>query len=241
MTIRATPPLSETEIQAEFPDPGSEVFNFDRYLRGVGPVPASVLQIPATFPLSWDDFLNARKSTPGSVEWTDPGRYEFVVPPYATMTVEVNGAGGGAGSSVWENYGAPVAASGNSGFPGEESRFLALVGGGGGGGGGGIGTGARTASPGVAGTPGTALGGTTNTPGGGMLGGAGKPYLTGLGPGGSGGNGGKAVRTYTVGEPGAPVVGEQLFASVGVGAAAGAFPGNQGTNGQNGKVRISWT
>lgn len=239
MTIRSTPPISLRDVVAEFG--GSITLGLKAYYRGGAYVPASVTQVPASGRISLFDFLGARKSVPGSVEWTDPGKYEFVVPAYSTMTVEVEGAGGGAGSSIWENYGAPIAASGQNGFAGSESRFSSLVGAGGGGGGGGIGTGPRTATPGVAGTPGTAAGGTTNTPGGGRLGGVGKPYLTGLGAGGNGGNGGKAMRTFTVGEPGAPVVGEQLFATVGVGAPAGAFPGTQGTNGANGRVKISWT
>lgn len=239
MTIQSTPPISLQDIVNEFGGAISE--GLFAFYRGGKYVPASVTQVPASGAISLYDFLGTRKSAPGSVEWTMPGQYEFIVPAYTTMTVEVAGAGGGAGSSIHENYGAPIAASGNNGFAGSESRFLTLVGAGGGGGGGGVGTGPYSAVPGSPGAPGVASGGTTNTPGGGSLGGAGTPYITGLGPGGNGGNGGLTERTYTIGETGSPVPGEKTIATVGVGAPAGAFPGNQGTNGANGRVKVSWT
>lgn len=108
----------------------------------------------------------------GSKTYSTPGSYTFTVPAnYGTLTVTVNGAGGGSGN--YDGYGID---GGNSSFNGT------IIGRGGGGSRGTTGRGA----------PGTASGGNvSNTTGGGAAGGD-NGYV-------SGGNGGQAVSTYATG------------------------------------------
>lgn len=158
---------------------------------------------------------SARPVTPGSASYTIPGTFSFVVPEYYTLTIDLSGAGGGGAA---RNYTAA------SGAP-TQITSLGLIAGGGGG--------SYNVSPGVnaPGVSGSASGGDTNITGGGAAGGAagllGQP----------GGPGGRCVKTYTYGAPGAPVPGALLTISVGSG---GAGAGSGGGAGGNGNAALSW-
>ena len=159
----------------------------------------------------------ARVVTPGSASY-GPGTHAFVVPEYNTLTIDLSGAGGG---GISKNYNAA------SGGP-TQIGSLGLVAYGGGG--------AYTSSVAQPGAAGGASGGDTNITGGGGAGGAagGSPVGVLYQPGGAGG---RLIKTYTYGAPGAPVPGTSLTISVGAG---GAGAGGGGTGGP-GSAGLSWS
>ncbi|MEK7156339.1 MAG: hypothetical protein AAB790_00855 [Patescibacteria group bacterium] len=142
--------------------------------------------------------------------FSTPGTYTRMVPTYSTMSVTVNGAGGGGGNA----YGI--------GRPGTLSSFNSTVVGNGGG----EGAGGQEWCSLPPGTPGTASGGDTNTTGGGASGGAAE-YC-----GSAGGNGGRAIKAYT---SSAFSAGSTISIVVG----AGGSNGTPASDGSNGSVTIT--
>lgn len=183
-----------------------------------------------------------------AASYTAPGTYYFSVPNYGSLTVDVRGAGGGGGGggcSSQADYGSRV---GSAGSAGSYSAFGSVVGYGGGGGGGG-GTGQTYW---LHGTPGSASGGSAHYTGGGNPGGAGgqgeaefEQGIGGLDTGGNGGNGGRSVYTYSIGQlsPGGTVVVYVGYAgSPGYGTECTDGTGTyNGSSGSHGAVYISWT
>ncbi len=170
--------------------------------------------LPGTF------FCFGGKSVvPGSQNYTSPGTYTFPVPAdYNSLTVTVNGAG--AGGTFEGQLSFP--ASGvfyNPGTNGGDSSFGSVVAHGG-----------KPLTGSGSATPGDASGGDTNTTGGGAPGGANNGLASG-----TGGPGGKAIKTWASGAPGAPA------GTVTVVVGAGGSPGSGNSNpGENGSVSISW-
>lgn len=251
MTIKSTPPISMTDIPAEFG--GSVSLGLFAYYRGGQYVPSSVTKVPASGPVSLFDYLDTRKSVPGTMNYDEAGTFTFTVPAYITMTVEIAGAGGGGASSVWD--GGSFVGGGGIGAAGGDTSFLGLKAAGGGGGG--AAAGARhpwQVYPGAKGATGGAAGGEADTPGGGSIGGIGGSLAAigggSNGDGGIGGTGGLTRRTYKLGDAGAPTVGQTITLIVGAGGIAHpgiagppntAANGAPGTNGRPGYVHISWT
>ena len=172
---------------------------------------------------SVDAFISAFST--GFVQYDQPGTYNFTVPTYATLTVNVYGAGGGGGGIT------------TNGWPPGATQFGSVVANAGGGGVNAVGGGAFGAS-------GTASGGTTNTTGGGPAGGVGAWNQSGDKNGtyneygGDGGAGGFASRVYSPGQltPGSTVT------IVVAGGGAGGNAGNMRAAGQgnNGFVQVGW-
>jgi len=197
----------------------------------------------------------------GSQTYSRPGTYTFTVPAYSSLSVTVKGAGGsGADGNVW-SYGPqeyyPDSWYGSDGFNGGYSTFGNVRGNGGEKGYGYFGH-YRNGAGGIA------SGGSSNTTGAGGAGGAGGQYaLNGTYDGeyrysasGSGGNGGRAIKSYASGQL---IPGNTVTVKVGAGGAGGTakqtkatmeqpnhdegatpVPG-QGAAGKNGSVVITWT
>jgi hypothetical protein len=176
----------------------------------------------------------------GSQLFATPGTYAFTVPYFTSLSVRVNGAGGGACSL--QPFG--VLGWSVSGSAGTASSFGGLlVGNGGGGGVGWLGTGGT--NPGLNcladGAPGSAGGGAVNVAGGGSAGGSNfhPSYITGFLPG-SGGKGGMASTRFSGQSLPANSV---ITVTVGAGGARGvASPTTNppAAPGRNGSVSISW-
>ncbi len=174
----------------------------------------------------------------GSQTFTSSGT--FTVPSYGTLTVTVNGAGGGGqGGRISDN-------PGQNGAAGSLSQFGQAIGYGGQGG---IGInsgplyGSCSAIRGADGAPGGAVGGDSNIQGGGSPGGTGgsSPLSPGnCGHGYNGGAGGLSIKTYSAG-----AISGTISVTVGTGGAGGApdfYPqSNYGSPGSPGSVVISWT
>lgn len=186
---------------------------------------------------------------PGSASYTTPGTYSLIVPNHNSMTFDPRGAGGGGGGAAGYNGGVT---SGGNGSPGGYSQvyynpnsgILNVVGYGGNGGGGLYYNGSSWVASN--GSPGTATGGDSNINGGGNAGGSGGATGMPWTYAGSGGYGGRAVRTMN---RGILVPGQTLIIIVGSGGAPGAAGSNtggtfvqqSGSYGSNGAVYISWT
>lgn len=197
------------------------------------------------------DVVPPQVSEPGSADYTTPGIYSFTVPTYATLTVQVWGAGGGAGAVNYVN--------GNNGRSGGSSSFEAVYAGGGAGS---VAPPNTIGSWGAGGTGGAASGGDVNLSGGngatainstlGITSGGASPNggsSNSASPGagakgstsnkfGSGGGGGGAYasKTYT---PGGLVVGSIVTVNVGAGGTSGGgtLPSPAGAAG---RVFIQW-
>lgn len=192
----------------------------------------------------------------GSQTYSTAGTFNFTVPCYNTLTVEVWGGGGGGGADFWQSTAQDGSAGGQSRFNGT------VIANGGAGGKKGI-----NAANGAGGAGGTASGGSTNTSGsngasgsnviggnGGASpnGGAGGPQrVAGTAPGGGGGGGGGiasmggggggggaySARTYSAG---AFVPGSTIAVAVGVSGPGGTSGSRAGGAGAVGRVRITW-
>jgi hypothetical protein len=181
----------------------------------------------------------------GSISFSIPGDYQFKVPTYASLTISVKGAGGGAAQNLSPTLSdedpAQLLRNGQDGGDAAVA-ILNLIGAGGQGGqnvpaqdGSGMPTGA-------AGAAGTGSGGDVNTSGAGAIGGGVVEALPN-----AGGNGGYAQKTFAAGDPAGPVPGQVLLISVPAGG-SGAAPsplskilGLSNPAGQDGNVTISWT
>lgn len=248
MTVPCTGPISLADIATEFGAPLTKINLLDFY-RGGKYVPASNTQIPASGPLSTEDFRCVTKTSGGGeMRWDVVGEYDWVCPQYTTMHAECVGGSGGPGSSVYD--GGHVVGSGVNGLPGQNSSISWFLAGGGGGGGGG-GQGGRfpdQARPGVLGPPGGAGGGDVNTFGGGLPGGVGAGYYGDpRGKGGDGGPSGKASIEWKVGDQyvnqraPAPIPGATYKITVGAGGTPGSANGAAvGTPGSSGYVFVKW-
>jgi hypothetical protein len=173
-----------------------------------------------------------------------PGTYQYTIPPYDVLNVEVGAAGGGSGS-IRVDY---PAINAGPGRPGGNSSFLSLSAIGGVGGD--QNTGATPAG-------GAATGGDVNTPGGGGRGGIGQTNLSyvdnqyqGSQKTGIGAAGGKAYKTWRSTDAGAPAAGTSVTVTVGAAGlcqgyesyqASGTDYGQAFLNGADGFVRISGT
>ncbi len=198
----------------------------------------------------------------GSQNFTSSGT--FTVPTYVSLTVTVNGSGGGGGGGgggayIFYGNGGDGSAGTSGGTVSFNGNVIGNGGGFGTGGGGGTqdgGGGSSAGSTGSNGSSGTASGGDTNTTGAGAGGGTGGgggftanpdcQQLPGGGTGGNGAAGGKAVKTYSVGQltPGAGItvtVGNGGTPGGGGTSAGCAASGTAGNAGTKGSVSITWT
>ncbi len=143
---------------------------------------------------------------PGAINYTSPGTYSLKIPDHHNIYADVRGAGAGGGGCAAYNEGGgfPIATPGASGASGGYSYFINgiidLTGGGGGAGGGAP----NPSANGSNGGHGGGSGGTSNiTAGGAGGGGPGALRYTFDGSiinyGGTGGYGGRAIRTYVRG------------------------------------------
>ena len=241
MTLPSSGPISIGDINVELNYPVDRTTSLDeeyvRRLLGIYPTGTPSLQ------------LAYGKQIGGSATYTTPGTYTFNVPLYNTITVTVNGAGGGGGGASGRSQAAneqqtvtyPAGSNGTSGTASRFDTTTPLVGNGGAGGSGASGASGTAA----AGDPGTATGGSTNTTGGGSNGGAGGNGT--YRDGGPGGDGGRAVRTFTRDVAGSPIVGGTVTVVVGTRGSGGAggvgntYTGPSGANGTHGTVTITWS
>jgi len=156
-----------------------------------------------------------------NASYTQPGTYKYAVPShYKSLTVTVNGAGGGAAGICYYGFGIGSTAGENSSF----NAPIPLVGYGG-----------KGAVNYRRGAPGIATGGQINITGGGALGGYGRLC-------GSGGNGGQAQSTWTWGASGAPASDTYVEVAVGKGGIGGGrnpYGYHAGASGADGSVTIS--
>ncbi|ARQ95333.1 hypothetical protein [Bradyrhizobium phage BDU-MI-1] len=181
---------------------------------------------------------------PGSVSYTTPGSYTFQVPFYHSLTVDVRGGGGGGAGNRWTGYFIYESSPGNySYFAASDATLIGY--------GGGQAYGSNWSPPvgGVNGSPGTAAGGDSNITGGGSAGGQGSVVgndSIGHVYGGSGGYGGRAVRTWVQSQWYTKLAPRSLITVV-VGAGGAQSPcepvnvQQYPTDGQNGAVYISWS
>lgn len=234
MALPASGLITLAMIAAEFG--GAAPYSLSQYYRGGGRVTANNTLVPTSGPISLAQFYGAQKVVPGSVSYTTPGTYSFIVPTYTSLTADVRGAGGGGAGSRYTGYW--IYYGGNGGA----SSFGGSVVGNGGSGG----SGSNWSPPvgGVQGAHGGASGGDSNITGGGSPGGQGSIITIGGGSlyGGPGGYGGRAVRTYALGQltPGAAIT---IVVGTG-GAASECEPvaiAQYNTAGANGAVHLSWS
>lgn len=224
-------------VAAEFG--GSPPYSLSQFYRGGGRVTANNTNVPASGPISLSNFYGAIKVVPGSAAYTSPGTYTFIVPPYTTLTADVRGAGGGGAGSRYTGYWIYYGGNGSySYFNAPTGNVL------GNGGNGGSGTNWSPPVGGVQGAHGTASGGDSNITGGGSPGGQGSIITIGGGSlyGGPGGYGGRAVRTWALGQL---TPGTAITVVVGTGGAASECEpvaiAQYNTAGANGGVYVSWS
>lgn len=229
-----------------------------------------------TFPtgqIAFSDFYNKQPNnpvTPGSLDYTQPGYYEFNVPNFNYFRVQVWGGGAGGGAGQGKNQ------PGTDGAAGGNSTVLGVTGGGGGGGGngpgyrtkgaggpgGGASGGNEANEAGGAGQIGTTAGGVGGNGARGGGGGAGGPPYNNSGgaggfPGGGGGGGdfddlrggwvlggggGGGGYAQTIWYPGQIAVGTRVGVTVASGGGGGGAPygGGAGGPGAQGRVLVSW-
>jgi hypothetical protein len=228
MTLPASGILYLSQIQAEFGGPN---YLMSSYYRGGGYVTANNTGVPASGAIYFSQFYGTQKSVAGSWNRTAPGTYTLVIPVFSTFVIDTRGAGGGGGGSTYDAGAAgATGAAGTDSVVKDAANIIY-----GNGGGGGVGSYYNVAANGA---NGTGVGGDTNTTGGGSAGGTGGSY--GATKGGNGGAGGRAVRTFSVGELAAIVAGNTITIVVGTGGNGGAGQ-VAGAKGTNGAVYISWT
>ena len=193
----------------------------------------------------------------GSASFTTPGIHSFQVPNSNALTVTVKGAGGGGGAGgncypwggmSWASWSGGWGAAGNAGSASSFNGSLVGYGGGGGAPNGNMATYVIYGGPGA---NGGAAGGDSNSAGAGSSGGAGgtnncpgiQAYVSSLPPGGRGGNGGLAVKTYP---SGTFAVGSSITVVIGTGGAGGYdsttgyWGGYIGGTGAAGSVTVTW-
>jgi hypothetical protein len=165
------------------------------------------------------------------------GSYGPVIQEYNTLVLEIWGAGGGGGRSTF-GPGSVATAGGTSYFAGPSTIYA--YGGQPGSDGYDRGDGTVYGDPGAAGG---ASGGDINTAGAGNPGGAGGAYNDSF-FGGAGGYGGYVRKTWTWGQPGAPVVGVAYGLVCQAGGAGGIYDINgqlNGYGGANASARLTWS
>jgi hypothetical protein len=163
------------------------------------------------------------------------GSYAPVIQEYNTLVLEIWGAGGGGGRASF-GPGSVATAGGTSYFAGPSGTIYAFGGQGGG-------DGAGSDEHGIPGAPGGASGGDINTAGAGNPGGAGAIYNDSF-FGGAGGYGGYVRKTWTWGQPGAPVVAAAYSLVCQAGGAGGIYDVNgqlNGPGGSNASARLTWS
>lgn len=214
-----------SQLRDEFGNWGPPVY-MSHYYRGALTT-ANNLNVPTGGAIYLSQFHGAIRSVSGSWSRTSPGTYQFTVPHYSTLRIDVRGAGGGGGGSTYD-----VGAAGQNGTAGGTAT---VSGTGLRGNGGSAGQGSYYNKPAKA-TNGSASGGNVlNSTGGGADGGIGGTY--GATKGGDGGDGGRAVSDFA---PGAIAPGTVLTITVPSGGNGGAGQVS-GAKGGNGAVYISWT
>jgi hypothetical protein len=219
MAFQSSGPVSFSNISKFFSGSNTTISLGDPLVR--------LLTKDTTGPVKISDVYS--KPAAGSISFTTPGTYSFLVPVYQYLNVTLNGAGGGGGGGDNHN----IYGYGNCGYDGANggnSQFLTAIAYGGGYGGGNC-----------SGHPGVAGGGTggTVTVGGGAAGGNGGWPQQGSGNGYNGGAGGLVTFTWTnLLTTGYPAWNTYVTVIVGLGGAAA--PQNA-TTGLNGSVLISWS
>ena len=161
----------------------------------------------------------------GNKAFFDPGTYQFVVPPFHSISISVSGGGGGGGGGFY----------GTAGTTGTGSSFGSVLQASGGTGGSPV---ASFYATGASGLGGAAKGGSTNTVGGGSPGGTGGSM--GYGDrGGTGGGGGFAKIIY---DPSQLKSGSTVTIVVGAGGVGGNnyYTGKNSGDGTAGRVIITW-
>jgi hypothetical protein len=174
---------------------------------------------------------------PGTASYTEPGDFQFVVPNYNTLTLDLHGAGGGGGEA------GGLMQVGTSGEAGAASVFFgpdiiqADSGEGGQGGG---------SEEGEDGADGGGFGGEVTEGGGGAGGDGGVPIpvIPATSAGGKGGNGGKVTRTWYRDQPGSPLISQSYQILIGTRGRGGwdgeNFIAGWGNSGQHGSAQLSW-
>lgn len=227
MALPTTGQITLAQIAAEFG--GATPYYLSQFYRGGGRVTTNNTSVPTSGQIFLSQFRGAAKAVAGGQNFTVPGTYNFTIPVHQTITIYVDGAGGG-GGDMGVNYGFGIQNSGyGNGQAGGYSAFSGFIVAYGGSGG--------SSWPGGAGAGGTATGGNTqNLVGGGAgYGGAGSCYIGYCG--GAGGHGGRCLSIYNAGTltPGSVVT-----ITVGTGGSGTGSPFT-GAKGTNGAVYISWT
>lgn len=202
---------------------------------------------------------------PGNVSYTVPGQYNFVVPNYNSLTVEMYGGGGGGGSAI--------ITPGSAGNPTNFAGILNCGGGGAGsyggqnggggaasggdrnytGGNGGVGGGNTTGGRGAAGGYGILARAGAGSPNSDAYQNAADGYAYGGGGGGGGGNaifrsnsgsgaggGGSLFKTFSKGVDNAPIAGSMIQLNVGAGGTGAQGVYFRGGNGSHGAIFIVW-
>lgn len=234
MALPASGLITMEMIAAEFG--GSPPYLLSQYYRGGGRVTANNTNVPTSGPISLSQFYGARKSVPGSTNYS-AGSHSVTIPIYSTITMEIWGAGGGGGG----NSSGTAYANTWFGGTGGQSYFTAPSGTiyANGGTGGGNCTGGRVGANGANGSPDNGYYGDVNVLGGGNAGGPPQswaPYVAG-----TGGYGGYVKKTWAAGAAGAPVPGVAYTLGLGFGGAAGAGDWAYGFAGSGATARVSWT
>lgn len=169
------------------------------------------------------------------------GTNNITIPAYNFLTVKMWAPGGG-GGGVYNSVAKNTYFGGTGGQCTFNSSTPLAANGGTGGGNGTRPLPGQTIpqATGSNGSPGTASGGDFNTTGGGNPGGAGGSY-PGWGLGGVGGAGGFVQKTWALGDPGAPVVGNNYSMVIASGGASGPGDLAVGGVGSNGSGQMSWS
>lgn len=236
MALPAAGLITLAMIAAEFG--GSTPYAMSQFYRGGGRVTANNTNVPASGAISLSNFYGTTKVVPGSAAYTSPGTYTFIVPAYTTLTADVRGAGGGGAGSRYTGYYIYYGDNGNYSYFNAPTGNVVGYGGNGG-------SGSNWNPPvgGVQGAHGAAVGGDSNITGGGSPGGQGSVItLAGSLYGGPGGYGGRAVKTWALGQltPGTAI-------TIVVGAGGAASPcepvgiTQYNTAGVAGAVYLSWS
>lgn len=161
------------------------------------------------------------------------GTYSPVIPEYNTITMEIWGAGGGS-ATCSPGPGSVATAGGTSYFTAPSGTIYAY--------GGGPGQPGDGETAGAYGPAGGASGGDANVAGGGNPGGQWAYWNSYVG--GHGGEGGYVRKTWTWGQPGAPVVGSAYSLVCAGGGAGGYYSVNTALNGyagSNASARLTWS
>ena len=184
------------------------------------------------------DNYNKFRVVPGSISYTVPGTYTFVVPNYFNLNVTVNGAGGGGGGGCGGQLltflGCVNFCFSSNGNAGGQSSFNNVISYGGAGG--------IQCNGGVGAAGGNNQNGSLGGGGSGGAGGVSLDSNCNQSNGSPGGAGGSVAKIWTTNSSGAPSFGQIISITVGgggTGVADGCRPA-PGQKGTDGSVIITW-